>query len=192
MGLFGKTPTEQPEYNPNRKEIRDLYAGRKIDFDAIRRDIELEGATGERSIRGASKGDAALYSSARTALSNSTQRALSAARLQSDIANTGFRADEARALDVLGQQDVQARNLARGLNLQFQANQAQYIPKGLEQVSGVSQGRYRDDILINALAYAKQQNMDEATRANFFASLGLRDPEKKKEEKTETSPKKFE
>ena len=164
MGLFGDTPTEPAIYNPEKEKVKRLLAERDINYDPLFRDIELEEATAERGIRGTSRGNAGLYTNARIALANASQRAKSSARLQADIANAAFRADEARGLDILGQQDVGAENLARRTTLGFEANRAQYLPKGLEQISGISQGRNRDKILRDVLKKAKEEGYTDEER----------------------------
>lgn len=154
VGLFGDTPTADPIHNPRREEVAKLLREREVDFDPIQRDIDLSERTAEKSIRGTSRGNAGLYAAGRVALSNTTSRARSKARMEADLINQGYRKDEAAGLAQLGTQEAASEERTRRLNLAFQANQAQFIPKGIEQAASASartentrQGQDRNDIL---------------------------------------------
>jgi hypothetical protein len=136
-GLFGDTPEAQAIQNPRRTEALNLLGDRQVNFDPILREIELGEATATRDIRNVSGGDAGRFIAGRTALATGTQRTAANARMQADLINQGFRADEARAMLGVGSEEARAEQRAQGLNLSFQANQAQFLPKAAEQAASL-------------------------------------------------------
>lgn len=164
MGLFGgkSIPDVPPIYNPRRERITELMRQRQVNLDPILRDIELSEATGERAIREASAGTPGLYIAGRTALSNATQRSKAKARMEADLINQGYRADEANVLVGLGASEAAADETARAMKIAFQANLAKYLPTGLGQASQIAQLSNRDRILKEEFARRKEEARRQA------------------------------
>jgi len=168
-GLFGETPTAEPIFDPRREEVARLMRERQVDFDPILRDIEQREATAARSLRGVSGGSAGQFIAGRTALATGTQRAAANARMQADLINQGFRADEARALAGIGAGEVAAQERAQQLNLGFEANRAQFLPKAAEQLASIGartdirgQQRERNQILREELERRRAAATEQA------------------------------
>lgn len=136
-GLFGETPEADPIFNPRREQALKLLSERQVDFDPVLRDIELGEATAAKQLRNVTGGQQGQFLPSRIALAAATQRSAANARLQADMINQGFRGDEARALTGIGSEEAAAQERARGLNLSFQANRAQFLPKAAEQAASI-------------------------------------------------------
>ena len=165
MGLFGKQPQTEAIQNPYAQRVKEIMSGRKIDLEPVFQDIDLATSGAKRQLRGLTGGSGALQLQGMQNIQNIAARNRAKARLTEQQANLGFRGEEAQQLDILGQQDVQAREKQRQIQLAMEANQAQYIPKGLEQLSGISQGRNQNVLLRQKLEQLKQSAIAQGNTA---------------------------
>ncbi len=138
---FQKPVKEAPIYNPHETEALNTLRNRKIDMDPIRRDIYSQERVAATPL-GESQGS---YLSRRTQLSANTQKALTDANLKAQDINNGYARDYAGGLDTFGQQRVGANRIARNQDINVAINQAQYLPKALEEASFLTQGISQDN-----------------------------------------------
>jgi hypothetical protein len=138
---FQKPAKEAPIYNPHETEALNILRDRKIDMEPIRRDLYSQARVASEPL-GESQGS---YLSRRTQIGANTQKALAEANMKAQDINNQYKGAYAGALDTFGQQRVGANRIARNQDLTVATNQAQYLPKALEEASFLTQKFQQQD-----------------------------------------------
>lgn len=139
--LFTSSPEAVPaNYNPYATAITNTMSRRRYNIDPLLRDIETNrnvanyAASQQRTNTGQ---DMAF----RLQNAIATNKAIAAARAAESNANNQYRAEYANAMNNLGQQWVQATNLASELNARNRATARNIRRTGLSQLSQWAQNR---------------------------------------------------
>lgn len=109
-----------PIDNPNTSRIENLMAERGIDYTAARNDI-ISGFNAARA-NNQRAGSANVANALDTNSLNITQNNLEKLSMDQQLANNQFKGDLASTLNSLGQQSVNASNIARNLNVGSKSN----------------------------------------------------------------------
>src|SRR3990167_4613953 len=173
MGLLGKIPEVEAIQNPEEARIKQLMGDRKIDLATVFSGIDTSEAFARKNLRNISGGSQAAQLEGLGAIQRTSADARAKARLESQGMNLGYRGEEAQTLGTLGQQNVAARERQRQLQLAMEANQAQYLPAGIGQISGIAQQQGRDKLLSGSLEKRQAQSQEAADREYYLRLLGL-------------------
>jgi len=173
MGLLGKIPEVEAIQNPEEARIKQLMGDRKIDLAPVFSGIDTSEAFARKNLRNISGGSQAAQLEGLGAIQRTSADARARARLEAQGMNLGYRGEEAQSLGALGQQNVAARERQRQLQLSMEANQAQYLPAGIGQISGIAQQQGRDKLLSGSLEKRQAQSQEAADREYYLRLLGL-------------------
>lgn len=159
--LAGGYDTVDPELNPYGSRIESLMANRRINMDSLRNEA-LAGYN--RTIEGSSP---VRSQAVRQAIGSSAGaqlgRTMGDVSLRAQDANNQYRAQEAQALDNLGQQTVRSRQYAEQLNNQSKAAYQEGWQNLFESVGNAGQ-----QITNFRAGLAQQRVMAEALRTKDF------------------------
>lgn len=138
--LFAKPESFAAQYNPYEGQIRNIMAGRKFDISPAKRAI--------RENRAIANYNAANYNPNTGAnLAFRMQNQIAANKAISDLysqasnINNQYAGEYANTLNNLGQQDVQAKNLAIDMNAKSRATARNIRREGLSQISQFVQNK---------------------------------------------------
>jgi len=137
-------------YNPQRDKGIGLMAGRNINMQPIKNDINLQRNAYKRDVANSVSGNA-IFNSRNLAGYSLAMNNLAKAEMQAQGMNNDYRMQEAQFRDTVGRQDVSAEILANDLNAQDEANKRAFMAKALSQLStvGNSTGQAMDQNLYN-------------------------------------------
>ncbi len=156
-GLFEKSKVESPVLNPYENQIKGLMANRRYNDQTVQNELDYTREAGKTAISENSSSASVRRGNFQNLYSN-IGRNKATADLQGQQMNNQYRADEAQTLNSLGAQNVQATNLAKGLNYQNAAAKDAYISTGVSQIgagaSTVAEGMNtvkQNSLLLNLL-----------------------------------------
>jgi hypothetical protein len=147
MGLFGQVEPFREVRNPYEERAMSMmgnrrfqagsqYEGNKRMFNAMR-----------RQARNLGQSPGSYFNRLSSAAYNKRQQDLRIAELENRM-NNQYRGEEARLAASLGAQRAARKQQAQAMTAQAEANQAQYLPKALEQFSAIGQAKGRDKRLL--------------------------------------------
>lgn len=148
-GLFGKAQQlNQEEYqNPYEAETRRLMKNRQVDFKPISDEIRDTYRGGLKNIGAGQKSSGAVLSG-KTGLYGAKMGALAKARMNADIANQGFRGEEASTLANLGRDRARTKLGITDYNARAMAAKNSYTGQAAQDL-----GEYGQFNNINEIGY---------------------------------------